>query len=467
MQGGGASIAFDCTASIVHPLIEPLYDGKTAHELIDALLQRTSRTPYEIVRAYWKSQDHSSDFEKFWRKALSDGLLAGTTTATRLGTPNAAPMRSATTPAPVMRGQQSNTPALELVFRPDPTLWDGRFANNGWLQELAKPITKIAWDNAALISPQLAEREQLENGEVVELRFRNRILRTPIWIVPGQAGSVVTLHLGSGRERAGRVGSGTGFNAYALRTSDSLWFGSGVEIHKTGATHLLASTQKHHSMEGRDIIRQGTLAEFLSNPQSIRARTESRPARDDTLYDPDEFSYTGYKWGMSIDLNTCIGCNACTLACQAENNIPVVGKFQVAKGREMPWIRGALYFPGSLANPEINRQPVPCMHCENAACELVWPVGATVDDDEGLNVQVYNRCIGTRYCSNTCPYKVRRFNFLEFNAGMTPVQKMVKNPAVTVRSRGVMEKCTYCTQRINAVRITAEQQDRKIRDGEI
>ena len=459
--------AFDGTASIIQPLIEPLYNGKTAHELIEGLLRQTSRPPYEIVRAYWKSQDRSPDFERFWRQALSDGIIVGTIAATRSVGLNAAPVKPASLPASVTRGHQPNIPELELVFRPDPTIWDGRFGNNGWLQELAKPITKIAWDNAALISPQLAEREQLENGEVVELRFRNRALRAPIWIVPGQADSVVTLHLGYGRERTGRVGTGTGFNAYALRTSDSLWFGSGVEIHKTGATHLLASTQKHHSIEGRDIIREGTLEEFLSNPQFIRARTESRPGREDTLYDPDEFTYTGYKWGMSIDLNTCIGCNACTIACQAENNIPVVGKDQVAKGREMQWIRVDSYFRGSLDSPEINHQPVPCMHCENAPCELVCPVGATVHDDEGLNVQIYNRCIGTRYCSNNCPYKVRRFNFLELNAGLTPVQKMVKNPDVTVRSRGVMEKCTYCTQRINAARIAAEEENRKIRDGEI
>jgi MoCo/4Fe-4S cofactor protein with predicted Tat translocation signal len=458
--------AFDGTVSIIQPLIEPLYSGKTPHELIDGLLQRPSRQPYDIVREYWKSQNRSPDFEKFWRKALSDGVIANTKLATRSVTLSTVSTGSENLPKPLVQGQ-SDTQQLELIFRPDATIWDGRFINNGWLQELAKPITKLTWDNAALISPKFAERQHLRNGALVELSFRERALRVPVWIVPGQADNVVTVHVGYGRERTGRIGSGTGFNPYALRTCDALWFGDGFEINKTGATYALASTQKHHSIEGRDIIREGTLEEFLSNPHFINVQWKPLPADEETLYDPDEFKYTGYKWGMSIDLNTCIGCNACVIACQAENNIPVVGKDQVARGREMQWIRVDSYFRGSLDNPAITHQPVPCMHCENAPCEPVCPVGATLHDAEGLNVQVYNRCIGTRYCSNNCPYKVRRFNFYELNAGMTPVEKMVKNPAVTVRSRGVMEKCTYCTQRINAVRITAEQQDRKIRDGEI
>ena len=461
LESWGDARAFDGSVSLVQPLVAPLYDGKTPHELIDALLRQPSRQSYEIVRDYWHSLHGHPDFETFWRKALSDGVIANTDTAPKLVTPHAEAIQ------PSRGGTQSGVPQLELVFRPDPTVWDGRFVNNGWLQELAKPITKLTWDNAALIAPKLAERETLQNGDVVELRFRERALRVPVWIVPGQADNVVTLHVGYGRERTGRVGLGTGFNAYALRTADSLWHGDGLEIHKTGATYALVSTQMHHSVEGRDIIREGTLEEFHSNPHFIDSNSQPRPTRNETLYDPSEFTYRGYKWGMSIDLNTCIGCNACTIACQAENNIPVVGKSQVAKGREMQWIRVDSYFRGSLDNPEFNHQPVPCMHCENAPCELVCPVGATVHDDEGLNVQVYNRCIGTRYCSNNCPYKVRRFNFLELNAGMTPVQKMVKNPDVTVRSRGVMEKCTYCTQRINAARITAQKQDRIILDGEI
>jgi MoCo/4Fe-4S cofactor protein with predicted Tat translocation signal len=448
--------AFDGSVSIIQPLIAPLFDGKTAHEIIDVLMRQPGRASYEIVREYWLTQGWT-DFEKAWRSALDKGIVAH----------SAAPPREVTLAAAAPPGTPRAPEKTEIVFRADPTIWDGRFVNNAWLQELAKPITKLTWDNAALVSPALAQREKLQNGDVVELKFRGRALRAPVWIVPGQAEHSVTLHVGYGRARTGRVGAGTGVNAYALRTSDALWSGGGLEIMRTGETRQLVSTQTHHSMEGRDIVRAGTLAEFIRDEHFIEKHKEPRPAAGDTLYHPDEFKYTGYKWGMSIDLNVCIGCNACTIACQAENNIPVVGKHQVSVGRAMQWIRVDGYFRGGLDNPEMNHQPVPCMHCENAPCELVCPVGATVHDNEGLNVQVYNRCIGTRYCSNNCPYKVRRFNFLEFNAGMTAVQKMGKNPDVTVRSRGVMEKCTYCTQRINAARIPAEIADRKIRDGEI
>jgi molybdopterin-containing oxidoreductase family iron-sulfur binding subunit len=456
LEEWGDARAFDGTASIIQPLIEPLYDGKTSLEVIEALLRQPGRPSYDIVRDYWKSQN-LPDFEKSWRKALSDGFIAGTAFP---------PVGVTLNPAapPVQKSQDEN---LELLFRPDPMIWDGRFVNNGWLQELPKPFTKLTWDNAALISSSLAAREQLQNGDVVELQFQGRSLEAPVWIVPGQADNVVTLHLGYGRRLTGRVGTGSGFDSYALRTSGALWSGGGLTLQKTGKSHPLSTTQHHFNVEGRDIIREGTFADFQADPHFIDTQFESRPGREDTLYNPDEFKYNGYKWGMSIDLNTCIGCNACTIACQAENNIPIVGKYQVAHGREMHWIRVDTYFKGDIAQPETSHQPVPCMHCENAPCELVCPVGATVHDDEGLNVQVYNRCIGTRYCSNNCPYKVRRFNFLEFNAGMTAVQKMGKNPDVTVRSRGVMEKCTYCTQRINAARITAEIADRKIRDGEI
>jgi len=452
--------AFDGTVTIIQPLIEPLYDGKTAHELVDALARQPGRSSYDIVRDYWETQRLFPDFEKNWRQALSDGILPNTPLPIR-------PITSVLSPAESTSSQQPEAQTLELIIRPDPTLWDGTYSNNAWLQELPKPFSKLTWDNAALISAKLAEREQLQNGDVVELRMGGRVLQAPVWITPGQAEKSVTLHMGYGRESAGAVGNHAGFSAYLLRHSDALWHSRGLQLRKTGTTYPLSVTQQHHNVEGRDIIREGTLEEYKANPRFIDRDFERRPGRDETLYDPDEFKYLGYKWGMSIDLNTCIGCGACAIACQAENNIPVVGKDQVARGREMHWIRVDAYFRGSIDSPEFNHQPVPCMHCENAPCELVCPVGATVTDDEGLNVQVYNRCIGTRYCSNNCPYKVRRFNFLEFNAGMTPIQKMVKNPDVTVRSRGVMEKCTYCTQRINAARITAEEADRGIRDGEV
>jgi Fe-S-cluster-containing dehydrogenase component len=356
---------------------------------------------------------------------------------------------------------------LEIIFRPDPNILDGRYANNGWLQELPKPFSKLTWDNAALVSPALARREQLENGDYIELTFRGRKLNAPVWITPGQAENTVALSLGYGRQEAGQVGTNKGYNAYALRTSDSLWQGAGLTIKRLGRREKFANTQNHFTIEGRDMYRAGTLAQFVSNPRFARQAAEV-PEHEETLYYPDEYKNPGYAWGMVVDLNTCIGCNACTIACQAENNIPVVGKDQVARGREMHWIRIDTYYAGSPNDPQFHHQPVPCMHCEQAPCELVCPVGATVHDDEGLNLQVYNRCVGTRYCSNNCPYKVRRFNFLEYNGALSPSENLVKNPEVTVRCRGVMEKCTYCLQRINAARYAAELDNkRRIRDGEI
>jgi molybdopterin-containing oxidoreductase family iron-sulfur binding subunit len=282
--------------------------------------------------------------------------------------------------------------------------------------------------------------------------------------MPGQADETVTVHLGYGRERAGRVGDKIGFNAYAIRTSDAPWFGSGLQVTKTGDTMKLASTQDHSSLEGRNIYRAATLQEFIGNPEMIH-EMEHVHGPLPSLY--DEYVYDGYAWGMSIDLNACIGCNACTIACQAENNIAVVGKEQVLAGREMHWIRVDRYFVGDLDNPAVAHQPVPCMQCEKAPCEVVCPVAATVHSAEGLNDMVYNRCVGTRYCSNNCPYKVRRFNFLLYSDLKTESLKLGRNPDVTVRFRGVMEKCTYCVQRINHARIEAKKEFREVRDGEI
>jgi molybdopterin-containing oxidoreductase family iron-sulfur binding subunit len=354
---------------------------------------------------------------------------------------------------------------LEVVFRPDPTLWDGRFANNAWLQELPKPLTKITWDNAALVSPATAERLGVTNEDVVELRFGGQARRAPVWIMPGQAENSITVHLGYGRTRAGRVGTGAGFNAYILRTSYAPWIGAGLEIIKLDERYPLACTQHHHSMEGRHLVRVGTAEEYKKNPSFARELGED-PERDLTLY--PEHPYEGYSWGMAIDLNACTGCNACVIACQSENNISVVGKHDVTNGREMHWIRVDRYFEGdTLDHPNIYHQPVLCMHCENAPCEVVCPTSATNHSSEGLNQMVYNRCVGTRYCSNNCPYKVRRFNFELYADWNTTSLKLLRNPDVTVRSRGVMEKCTYCVQRINAARIEAKKEDRDIRDGEV
>ena len=456
--------AFDGSISIVQPLIEPMYVGVSAHEILEAVTERSPRSAYEILRSHWSGPQPPSDFEAKWRRSLSDGVI------TELEPPTLSrPVESsADSASPFHKGERTEVsgPELEILFRPDVSVRDGRYANNGWLQELPRRFSSLTWDNAALISPELAKGARLNNGDVVELTFRNRKLRAPVWIQPGQAKNSVTLPLGYGREIVGRVGRYVGFNAYTLRTSDALWFADGLTIRKTGDRHWLVSTQHHHDVTGRGILHDGTFAEFLADPHYAQ-KSEELPPLDDTLYEPSEYPYKGYKWGMVVDLNVCIGCHACTIACQAENNIPVVGKQQVGVNREMHWIRVSTFYSGAEENPRITHQPVPCMHCENAPCELVCPVAATAHDDEGLNLQIYNRCIGTRYCSNNCPYKVRRFNFLEYNGRLSPSEKLVKNPDVTVRSRGVMEKCTYCIQRINAARIKAELEQRKIRDGEI
>jgi molybdopterin-containing oxidoreductase family iron-sulfur binding subunit len=300
--------------------------------------------------------------------------------------------------------------------------------------------------------------------DLVELRYEGRSLRAPAWIAPGHSEESVTVSFGYGRTRAGRVGNGTGFNAYTLRTANAPCYGTGLEIRKTGDPYVIACTQFHHRMEGRDFVRAATLEEYRKDPSFAQKESDRRTA-EETLY--PGYSYEGYAWGMAIDVNACIGCSACVVACQAENNIPVIGKTEVTRGREMHWLRIDRYYKGAPDHPETYHQPVPCMHCENAPCELVCPVAATSHSHEGLNDMVYNRCVGTRYCSNNCPYKVRRFNFLQYSDWATPSLKPLRNPDVTVRSRGVMEKCTYCVQRINNARIEAEKENRPIRDGEI
>ena len=449
--------AYDGTATIIQPLIAPLYGGKSVHEVLALLAGQPGRSGYDIVQTYWRAQHGETDFTRFWRTALHDGVVAGTAFA-------AEDIQRRTFQLPEAPAVASPVPALELILRPDPTVWDGRFANNGWLQELPKPLTKLTWENTALLSPATAARLGLRNEQEVELRYHGHRVRAPVWVMPGHADDAVTIHLGYGRWRAGRVGSGTGFNAYGLRLSTTPWFGPGLEIRATGGHHPLATTQEHHSMQGRHLVREATLAHFLEHPHFVHDMAHD-PPDSLTLYPPH--AYDGYAWGMAIDLNACIGCNGCTIACQAENNIPIVGKAEVKRGREMHWIRIDRYYEGDVNQPSTVHQPIPCMHCENAPCELVCPVAATVHSDEGLNDMVYNRCVGTRYCANNCPYKVRRFNFLQYADYDTPSLKLMRNPNVTVRTRGVMEKCTYCVQRINAARIQAKLEDRDIRDGEV
>ena len=456
---------FDGTASVVQPLIAPLYEGKSAHEVLAAFGgQQSAASDYDIVHEFWRGQNHWPDFEKGWRRALHDGLIANSVALEKKAQLQSGLLERLLQTAST--GQSSTD--LEVVFRPDPSVWDGRFANNGWLQECARPASKLTWDNAVIISPALAQRLQLQNNDVVDVSLNGRVIRGPVWIQPGQAENTITLHLGYGRKRAGRVGLGTGFNAYELRSSDSFWRASGVEIKKLGKRYPLAVTQSHHTLENaeRQIYRQGTVNQFKADPQIVKKTVES-PEPSQTLYNNDEFKYEGYKWGMSINLGACIGCNACLVACNVENNIPVVGKDQVGRHREMYWIRIDTYFQGALDNPTFNHMPVPCMQCEHAPCELVCPVAATVHDHEGLNLQIYNRCVGTRFCSNNCPYKVRRFNFLRYTDYQTPNFKPMYNPEVTVRSRGVMEKCTYCIQRISRARITAEKENRRIHENEL
>ncbi len=521
LETWGDARAFDGTASLVQPLIQPLYQGRSALELA-ALLAASREIPGEEIvqttwREHWDKARSAGEFSDFWKTSLHDGIIRGTAFAAKsvalrddwqmlLGAPG---MRQ----PPASENRPGSSPPLELTFEPDPTVYDGSFANNGWLQELPKPLTKLTWDNAVLMSPSTAEAlgvgfgEYAHGGEhggyhmpVVELHLDGRSVRAPVWIMPGHADGAVTVSLGYGRTAAGRVGGmhpGTegfhnevtqnswgivggerdpvGFNAYALRTSEHPWFASGLRLATTGSNCVLACTQQHHLMENRSLVRSATLGEyrqdpgFASKPLEERQREVTRRAQEPLdFYQPFDYEPPLHKWGMVIDLTACIGCNACVVACQAENNIPVVGKAQVAYGREMHWIRVDRYTRGPAARPdEFHFQPVPCMHCEHAPCEYVCPVEATIHSAEGLNEMVYNRCVGTRFCSNNCPYKVRRFNFFHYADYETPSLRLQYNPDVTVRSRGVMEKCSYCVQRIRHAEIDAEREGRPIRDGEV
>jgi MoCo/4Fe-4S cofactor protein with predicted Tat translocation signal len=450
----------DGTVSIVQPLIQPMYGGKSAHEVVATLSETPDRPGYDIVRDFWMRQPQGSTdaaaFEKAWRVWLHDGLIPGTAFTPKAVT-LVANLASALPASPAVSG-------LEVNFRRDATVYDGRFVNNGWLQEMPKPMTKLTWDNAALIAPATAESLEVESGDIVEVRHDGRLLRIPVWITPGHAPDSITIPVGYGRTRAGRLGNGTGFNAYALRGSSAPYFGA-AEAASTGDDYQLVSTQDHWTLEGRNVVRSAHLEEFKANPSFAHEMEHLKLDKGITLM--PEYEYKGYAWGMAIDINACTGCGACMVACVAENNIPVVGKEQVSRNREMHWLRVDRYFNGGLDNPDVYFQPMPCQQCENAPCEVVCPVAATVHSDEGLNDMVYNRCVGTRYCSNNCPYKVRRFNFLLYQDWNTPQFKLQRNPDVTVRSRGVMEKCTYCVQRINAARIQSKREEREIRDGEV
>ncbi|MBK8466700.1 MAG: TAT-variant-translocated molybdopterin oxidoreductase [Chloracidobacterium sp.] len=528
LEGWSDARAYDGTASIVQPLIQPLYDGKSIHEVVQLFLRENfDKKDLDIVKEYWQKQDIKAaaaapakaedkleskeqhdgkealkasasptgvpvaaiapkNFEDNWRKAVHDGIIPNTAAVPKPVTANSTFLGQ-----PELKTAASGS--LEIAILPDPCVYDGRFVNNGWLQELPNPLNKITWDNVALISPKTAadlkinvdnDAREFAGGaqgrsfintkggnqfsDLVTLTYQGGKVDKPVpmWIAPGQPDGVVTIYMGYGRTRAGKVGSGIGYSVFDIRRSDAMDHGFG-DIKVTGEQTDIASTQIHFNMEGRDLLRVwdiDTIEESIKNGHQHNEYDKSMYP-----YEQHQAVYEkNYRWGMSIDINSCVGCNACVLACQSENNIPVVGKEQVNRSREMHWLRIDAYFEGDMENPDgPHFQPVLCQQCEQAPCEVVCPVHATVHSAEGLNDMVYNRCVGTRYCSNNCPYKVRRFNFLLYQDWNTPQYKLMRNPEVSIRSRGVMEKCTYCTQRISQARIEAEKDGRKVRDGEV
>jgi MoCo/4Fe-4S cofactor protein with predicted Tat translocation signal len=504
----GDSRAHDGTVAIQQPLVLPLHGGVSPIEFLAFLNQepnfeglvsaRDAVFGYELVKAYWQTTSGAPDFANgWWPKALNDGLVAGSGFATESVTPNFASI-AADLPKP------AKTAGIEVVLRACPKMGDGRYANNSWMQEIPDPLTKLSWDNAALVSMATARQLGVQNGDFLQITANGASLQIPAWILPGHADDSITIHLGWGRKmpESCKVARDAGFNAYPLRTAASQWVITGAQVAKTGDNYPLVCTQEHGTMVGRALVRETTKAVNddpktsrwapMMSPLDKAARlhdehgTEKDVAKslwverfDPRRNDP-EVKKSPYQWGMVIDLNACTGCTACIAACVAENNIPMVGKIQVARNREMFWIRTDRYFTSvaeakknndyndkleMAEDPQVANMPVPCMQCENAPCESVCPVAATTHSPDGLNDMVYNRCIGTRYCSNNCPYKVRRYNYLDYLGNVPDTKRMAFNPDVTVRSRGVMEKCTYCVQRINGGRIQAKLSGKKVGDG--
>lgn len=467
--------AFDGTYSVSQPLIEPLLNGKSGIEVL-SLLTSYWREPMQIVRDSARDLVGKPLSDKDWRRLIHDGFTAGPQLA------SLQPIAANGEAAELASG--GGIDELELVFTASDTTYDGRFGNNGWLQETPDALTKLTWDNAAILSPRTANALGIEHATLVDVAVGDKTLRVPAFVLPGQADGSIGLAVGYGRTAAGHVGGSAiddvtpvGVNVNRLRTTASPFVATKVSITPTGEAYKLATTQEHHAIDSlgfeeigqrvRELVREGTIEEYREHPDFAHHDDHHPPLK--SLW--EEPSYDGHAWGMAIDLNKCIGCNACMVACQSENNVPIVGKDQVALGREMHWLRTDRYFTGDVSNPQVATQPVACHHCENAPCEQVCPVAATVHSDEGLNDMIYNRCVGTRYCANNCPYKVRRFNFFDNSKQFTePGRELVQlavNPEVSVRSRGVMEKCTYCVQRIQHAKIDAGNDRRPIRDGEI
>jgi molybdopterin-containing oxidoreductase family iron-sulfur binding subunit len=463
LESWGDACSTDGTLSVIQPLIEPLFGAHSDVEILNLLNKGEFTSGYDLVRETWIGLTGGLNYEKKWQKVLHDGVFE---------------KKSAQTRTPVLDPKsvneyfvqnksdytEVNKINLEILFQQSPAVYDGRFTNNGWLQELPDMVTKLTWGNAVLMSNKTAEFFGLKNEDLVELdNFGSKVI-APVWIQPGHADFSVTVNLGYGRSAAGRIGNNVGFNANKIRSSYAMNYNWGLIINKAGGSLALASVQDHGSMEGRPLVRESSLQNYKENGTFHPEKTDHPPLV--SLWEEHKYE-KGYQWGMVIDLNSCVGCNACTVACQSENNVPVVGKEQVIEGREMHWIRIDRYFAGEINDPEMVYQPVACQHCEMAPCEQVCPVQATSHDEEGLNVMTYNRCIGTRYCSNNCPYKVRRFNFFNYTADLPEIVQIAQNPNVTIRSRGVMEKCTYCLQRINQGKIIAKREGRELADGEV
>jgi MoCo/4Fe-4S cofactor protein with predicted Tat translocation signal len=463
LESWGDAAAPDGTPAIQQPMILPLYGGKSQPEVVALITGYQDKSGYDIVANHWKKQ-LGKDAGNAWEQALRDGIIANVKEPVVKASVDVAKVKAASAPKPAGTG-------LEVVFYPDYWMYDGSYLNNGWLQELPEPVTKLVWDNAALMSYTTMNRLGLTDGQIVNLKRGSFIVEMPVAVQPGHADDSITILLGYGREHCGRVGKGVGYNGYPLRTTTAYNIATDLTLEKTDRRETLVSTQTQDSMESRRPVVETTAEEFRKNPKFVEEVVENPEPMG--LYKQMPWD-TGYQWGMTIDLHSCIGCHACTIACQAENNIPIVGKDQVARGRHMHWIRVDRYYTGSIEEAEAVTQPIPCMQCENAPCENVCPVDATVHSPEGLNEMTYNRCVGTRYCLNNCPYKVRRFNFLNWRREITEVEKMVFNPDVTVRMRGVMEKCTYCVQRIQEAKIRTKIEGHRqnkppvpIKDGDI
>ena len=464
LESWGDVRAVDGTLGVIQPMIDPLHGGKSDIEFLNYLTTGEWRSGYDLVRETWQYLLPNAGFEQRWERVLHDGLLEGSALEPeRIRLDSGELVRLLSKEMLRTTGKTPTAEALEVGFYPS-SVWDGRFANNGWLQEMPDAMTKLAWDNAALIAPATARALGIENGDMLQVGVQPYSTEIAAWIAPGQAENTLALPLGYGRTTAGRLGSNVGFRVEKIRRIKQLHYAADATVTRLGRTYQLVSTQDHGSMEGRPIVRENTLAGYKQHAEFYPTEPDTPPLIP--LWQPHSYEH-GYQWGMTIDLNTCIGCNACVVACQSENNIPIVGKEQVGNGREMHWMRLDRYYAGDIDDPEIAVQPMNCQHCENAPCEQVCPVAATVHDDEGINAMVYNRCIGTRYCSNNCPFKVRRFNFFNYTNNLSDEHKMVQNPEVTVRFRGVMEKCTYCLHRININKHKAKVEGRTLTDGEV